>query len=260
MDIERIGDRLVIISRCEPRTHVLPCKKTIGQDFRAKITDDPPIFSDSSSNRLLQLLTSASPGAMTIFRQSQIVSYRFGHLKFLVRHNLHCIDPEKSRFLETPVDREATYSLEKIPGSNISYVYAGHLHHYHGVSLTTRHQMRPFPRFRWAEMYLSQTNTLAIGWYDRNTWNVVPKIYSLEEVGRLAQENIEHLDDQGYNEKTMVQLHNLLYRIVDFVRCQPNGKKFAVIWPNRPSNKLFVFEKDRKSSNALPYYLAKDIL
>lgn len=110
-------------------------------------------------------------------------------------------------------------------------------------------------------MYLSHIDGLAIGWYQYrrqdSSAQVVPSFYTSEECRKMAEAGHVALASK-FDERTLIMLHDLVSRIVHFVRSQPSGKKFAMIWSGKNCSQLEVFEKSDRSLGALPDYLIKD--
>lgn len=123
IDAERVGERLVVLSRRESSMYELPSanrRRTFGQDFRRQITEEAPLF---SSARLREVLDSVSTSPrIPIGTQYHIGTYRFGDLRFLVRFSSSCADIEKSYPIADPVDDGSHYSIEHVAGSNVGYV------------------------------------------------------------------------------------------------------------------------------------------
>lgn len=121
----------------------------------------------------------------------QIVSYKFGDLKFLVRFEVDCADYEKSGPIATNIkseskDKESNSAdalavclskmslpkaeeKEKLPGSALSVIKLGDRRRYHLVELATRiitgkGVKRPFPVHVWPQMFFSGTETFSLGW------------------------------------------------------------------------------------------------
>lgn len=112
----------------------------------------------------------------------QIVDYKFGNLRFIVRFEVDCADYDKSQKIsvesKSPTegsvsDLMKTLTLsdilkpDKLPGSGLSVIKSGERFNYHLVELTTcfRSHKRSFPKYSWPQLFFSGTQTLVIGWH-----------------------------------------------------------------------------------------------
>ncbi|CAD5211656.1 unnamed protein product [Bursaphelenchus okinawaensis] len=174
----------------------------------------------------------------------QLVSYKFGDFKILVRYEVDSADYAAVR----AADPDPSKDPEKVPeaqkfseNENIKYIEFGET--LRGIPLqllTTYPQGAGFPFFTWAQLFFTAADQEIVGFFKGNGDFGKPAIYPLTEISKLMKP-LPYV--------VLSKVHDSLNKIRKFLLTNDPDFRFGLIWKGKPN--LEIYAKHPSATGAL---------
>ncbi len=196
------------------------------------------------------------------------MSYEFGSFKFLLRFEVDCVESEEDNTVDNLLESMAGVSFRqkdvenatKFKNSNLSFIDSGKFQPNEKIiELTTKSKYKgvfEFPKFKWNQLFFSQTDYLVIGWHTCGQLKKIEKLKFSEVTNRCGR-------TPDSIRKSTNKLHSLLQELNRFLRNVSEEKDRRIVYSlvffkesNEQSLKIYKCEGH---SGSLPIEFAKTL-